>query len=105
MIETKCVMTVKDRVVSFTEVKNKVCERLGVKNLGYDGLGWDFWWDVWVLHADEYIVSCQVSHSRVYISSLLRQFADNAKAVQVLEAFKQVLGDDLSDKGVYFEYD
>jgi hypothetical protein len=105
MVETKTVVTVQDDVVSFTEVKDTVCEILGVKNLRKDGLGWDFWWEVWVQHADEYIVSCQVSESCVSIDGLLERFADNAKAVQVLEAFKQVLGEELSDCGVYFEYD
>jgi hypothetical protein len=105
MIETKTVVTVQDDVVSFTEVKDKVCEILGVKNLREDGLGWDFWWEVWVQHADDCIVSCEVSQCAVSIEGLLERFADNPKAVQVLEAFKQVLGDELSEDGVYFEYD
>lgn len=33
MIETKCVVTVKDNVVEFNEVRDRVCEILGVTDL------------------------------------------------------------------------
>lgn len=104
MVEPKCVVTVKDNVVEYDEVSDKVCEILGVNNLHQDGLGWDFWCDFWIQHAEEYYASCSVSQCTVYINYLLKQFAKDERATQVLKAFKQVLGDKLSENGVHFEY-
>lgn len=104
MVTARTVIKTTESVVNFSSVRDLVCTILDVKSLCTDGLGWDFYWDIWVKHADDSIVSCQVSECTVSIEGLLEKFGHDEKAVRVLNAFKIVLGEELSE-GVNFYYD
>lgn len=104
-IAPRTFVSVKGNVFTFDEVKAQVCKILGVKNLRADGLGFDFWIDVWC-EIDDDRIDCRVSENLICIDDEIEEYGDNGRheVVKVLEAFKQVLGDEASRAGAYFQY-
>lgn len=104
-ITPRTVVSVKGNVYTYSQVQGEVCKQLGVKNLYQDGLGFDFWFDVWC-EIDDDRNDCCVSENRICIDDHIAEFREKNKleVVRVLEAFKQVLGDKVASAGAYFQY-
>lgn len=104
-IAPRTVVSVKGNVYTYDEVEEQVCKLLEVKNLREDGLGFDFWIDVWC-EIDDDRIDCRVSENLICIDDQIEEYGDRDEhgVVRVLEAFKQVLGDEASSSGVYFQY-
>lgn len=104
-VAARTVVSVKEDVYNFDEVEAQVCQVLDVKNLREDGLGFDFWFDIWC-EIDDDRTDCRISENLICIDDLIQDYAQKAEheIVRVLEAFKQVLGDGPSHSGVYFQY-
>lgn len=104
-IAPRTVASLKGNVYTYDEVEAKVCKVLEVKNLREDGLGFDFWIDVWC-EIDDDRIDCRVSENLICIDDYIEEYGDKDEhgVVRVLEAFKQVLGDKASSAGAYFQY-
>lgn len=104
-VAPRTVVSVKGNVYTYDEVEEQVCKLLEVKNLREDGLGFDFWIDVWC-EIDDDRIDCRVSENLICIDDQIEEYSDRDEhgVVRVLEAFKQVLGDEASISGVYFQY-
>lgn len=105
VIEPRTVISITDNVCDYNDVEAEVCKVLGVKDLRAEGLGFDFWVDVW-LGVDDDMGDCHVSSNVISIDNLIDQYTESKEpeVVRVLEAYKKVLGDEASHKGVQFEY-
>ena len=104
-VAPRTVVSIKGNVYSFDEVESQVCKVLEVKNLRADSLGFDFWLDIWC-EVDDDRIDCRISENLICIDDLIEEHGDKEEheVVRVLAAFKQVLGDEPSRSGVYFQY-
>lgn len=100
MIEARTVTKVTQKVVDYDEVKDEVLEVLKIGRL--EELGFDFWWDVWLKIDDDVNNNC-ISDSVVNINRAIEIYKENSQVLRVLHAFREVLGEELSN-GVHFEY-
>lgn len=105
VVEPHTVISITDNVCDYNAVEQEVCKALGVPDLRGEGLGFDFWVDFW-LGIDDDMGDCHVSSNVISINDLIVQCiaSEEPHIVRVLEAFKQVLGEEASRKGVQFEY-
>lgn len=104
-IAPRTVASLKGNVFVYDEVEEQVCKALEAENLRKDGLGFDFWIDVWC-GIDDDRIDCRVSQNLICIDELINEYDLSGRhhVVRVLNAFKKVLGDQVSSAGAYFQY-
>ena len=115
VIPSRSVVIAKDHVVSWNDISDALCEKLGYKHLrdrpAEGGPGFDFW-IYWTSRVCDYIPD-EVGDDIVDLKDLIECIEDDGfttpdeddpKALPILKALVELLPENVVDEGFYVDY-